>query len=288
MALRHLALMAIVCFVWALNHTIASVVVAHMGFPPLFYAAARMAIVTIALHRFLRPVPRPLPRLALTALLLGAVHFGFLFLGFQTAAPSAAAIVLQSSIPISAVLSVLVLGERLTWLRIGGTIATFVGVLIVMWKPEGLTVSIGLVFMLVAAFALSLGSILVKGLGPILPLNLQAWINALSLLPILSAAYLVEPPPAFDLHSDGLAVVSAVLFSAFATTIFAQTAFYKILQLYEVNIVMPLTVMFPLMAVGLGVSIAGDPFTARIAVGCLVAIGGVILTVTKPAKISAR
>ena len=41
MTLRDFVLLVAVCLVWALNNVISKIVIAHMGVPPLFYAAVR-------------------------------------------------------------------------------------------------------------------------------------------------------------------------------------------------------------------------------------------------------
>ena len=45
MSLRDFALLVGVCLVWAMNSIVSKLVISHMGVPPLFYAAARFAVV---------------------------------------------------------------------------------------------------------------------------------------------------------------------------------------------------------------------------------------------------
>ena len=62
MALRDFALLILMCLVWASNNILSKYVVSGLEVPPLFYAAARFAILTIILIPFLRPAPRPIWR----------------------------------------------------------------------------------------------------------------------------------------------------------------------------------------------------------------------------------
>ena len=114
MALRDFALLVVICLLWASNNIVSKYVVAYLHAPPLFYAAVRFAIVAIAVFPWLRPVPKPFWRLILVALCMGAGSFAFVFLALKTASPSSVAIVSQLMVPMTTVLSFLILRERLS------------------------------------------------------------------------------------------------------------------------------------------------------------------------------
>ena len=47
MPTRDFALLAGICLVWAGNNIVSKIIIAHFGAPPLFYATARFALVTL-------------------------------------------------------------------------------------------------------------------------------------------------------------------------------------------------------------------------------------------------
>ena len=110
---RDFALLLLVCLVWASNFIIAKLVVADLDIPPLFFSAVRLAVVLVAVCPWLLPVPRPLWRTVFVGLLMGAGSFGLVTVGLMTAMPSSVAVVVQLAVPITTVLSVLLLGERI-------------------------------------------------------------------------------------------------------------------------------------------------------------------------------
>ena len=57
MSLRDLALLVVICLVWAVNSVMTKVLISHFGAPPLFYAAARFAVIAIAMSPWLFPAP---------------------------------------------------------------------------------------------------------------------------------------------------------------------------------------------------------------------------------------
>ncbi len=149
MPLRDLALLVGICLVWAGNAVVSKVVISHFGAPPLFYAMARFALVTLITLPWLWPIPRPLWRMIAVGLLMGGGNFALNFLGLQTTSPSDLAVVSQLGVPMATLLSVMMLGERIGARRGLGIALTLAGALTVMWNPHGLTPSVGL--LLIAA-----------------------------------------------------------------------------------------------------------------------------------------
>src|SRR4051794_23564759 len=127
MSLKDLGLLVLVCAIWASNNIISKLVVAHWGVPPLFYAAVRFAIVALVTFRWLLPAPRPLWRVIVVAILMGGGNFALTFMGLKTASPSAAAIVQQLGVPITTLMSVMMLGEVIHWRRGVGIALTMAG-----------------------------------------------------------------------------------------------------------------------------------------------------------------
>ena len=60
--------------------------------------------------------------------------------------------------------------------------------------------------------------------------------------------------------------------------------FSAAIQKYEANLIASLTLMCPLMAIGLGVLVTGDHFDARMLFGTAIALAGVLLILLKPRK----
>src|SRR5258706_13195819 len=110
MPLRDFALMLGVCLVWALNSVVSKLVVSHIGAPPLFYAAARFAVVVLVTAPWLFPSPKPLGRMIVVGLLRGGGTFALVFMGLKTATPSASAIVSQIGLPFPTRVSSIFLG----------------------------------------------------------------------------------------------------------------------------------------------------------------------------------
>ena len=285
MALRDFALLTLVCLLWAANNIVSKYVVAFLQAPPLFYAAVRFAIVALAVFPWLRPAPRPLWRLLLVAVSMGAGSFAFVFIALQTASPSSVAIVSQLMVPTTTFFSFLLLGERLSPRRLFGICLTLVGALAVMWDPHGVSISAGLLYVVASVVLGSLGSVLMKQMEGVKPLRFQAWVGLVSCLVLSVLSAVLEPGAAQIVLKIGWPFWAAVLFSALIVSVFGHTAYYWLIQRYEANLISPLTLMTPLATIGLGVLITHDPFGPRMAFGAAVALAGVLIVAMRPNQI---
>lgn len=287
MSFKDFALMAGVCLVWALNNIVSKLIISEHHVPPMFYAGARFALVALATLPWLLPAPKPLWRTILVGLLMGGGTFSLFFMGLKTASPSAATIVGQLSLPITTMLSVMLLGEQIHWPRRIGIALTFIGVVVVMWDPAGFAASTGLLYIAAGAVAGSFGAVLMKKMEGVRPLQLQAWVGLSSVLPmiVLSAAF--EPGGYEAAANTGWLFLGAVTFSALLVSVLAHTVYFALIQRYEANLIAPLTLMVPLATIALGVALTHDPFGPRMALGTSVALAGVLVIALRRSHVGA-
>ena len=161
---RDLALVLVVCVVWAGNFLTSAFALREI--PPLLFTAVRLAILALALGAFIKLPPRgQWPRLVAVALCNGVLHFGLSFWALHLAGNlSSPAIVMQSYVPMAALLAWWWLGERFGW-RTGFAIAiSFGGVLVLGFDPLVLQRPQALVLMLAAALFLAIGTVLMRPL----------------------------------------------------------------------------------------------------------------------------
>lgn len=277
MALRDFALLVLICLVWASNNVISKIVVATWGVPPVFYAAVRFAIVAAVTLPWLLPAPKPTWRIVCVAVLMGGCNFALMFTGFKTASPSAAAIVLQLGVPITTVLSMVMLGEQVRWRRGIGIAMTLAGALIVIWSPAGFAMSTGLLWILAATFAGSLGAVMMKQVEGVKPLRFQAWVGFCSVVPLTLLTLLTEDGQWQAARAAGWGFWVFVIYSALVVSVLVHTAYYALILKYEANLISPLTLMTPLATIGLGILITHDHFDGRMALGAALALLGVLI-----------
>jgi drug/metabolite transporter (DMT)-like permease len=146
-----------------------------------------------------------------------------------------------------------------------------------MWSPHGLELSPGLWLIVAAAFAGSLGAVMMKQVEGVKPLQFQAWVGFCSLWPLAAMSAAIEPGQvAAGIHA-GWPFVAAVVFSALVVSVIAHTAYYGLIQRYEANLIAPLTLLTPLFTIGLGVVVTHDHFDLRMGIGAGLALTGVLI-----------
>ena len=286
MPLRDFSLLLVVCLVWAGHTIISKIVVSGMEIPPLFYAAVRYGLVAVLALPWLFPLPKSLGRTALVGFLMGGGSFAFFFSGIRTATPSSSAVVLQLGLPMTALLSLVLLGERPDRQRWIGTVLTFLGAVLVMWEPGGFALTGGLTFIAASAFVGSLAAVLMKQIRGVTPLQFQAWVGLSSFPPLVLLTMAIEGEQVPRALAGGLPFLAAVLFSALVVSLLAHTIYYGLILKYPANLVAPLMVMNPLLTVTLGILVTGDRFDARVAVGTVVALLGVVLVTVSRSSVS--
>jgi drug/metabolite transporter (DMT)-like permease len=280
---RHLALLVLVCLIWASNNIMSKLIVGTLHVPPLFFTALRFALVALVTLPWLLPMPRPTWRILLIGLFMGGGSFGLMFIALYWVSPSEAAVVVQASVPITALLSIVMLGERIRWRRGIGIALALAGVLLVMYQP-GFRLSAGMLFLLASAICGSFGAVMMKQMGDIAPLRFQAWVGLVGLCVVGPLSLLFEPG-ALDAAIDvGWPIVACLFYAALVTSVFAHTAYYFLIARYEANLVAPLTLLTPLMTIALGVWITGDHINAKMIAGSAIALTGVLIVALRRTK----
>ena len=280
MNLRDFLMLVAICLVWAVNSVVSKVVISTWEVPPMFYAALRFGIVVLVTLPWLLPMPRPGWRIVTVCSLLGGGSFALMFIALQTVTASAAAIVIQAGVPITTLLSVLMLGERIHWRRALGISLTLVGVLLVVWQP-GFAISAGLLLVLGCATAGSLGAVLAKQMDEIAPLRFQAWLGLTGIALLSPLTVLLERDGWHRAVEAGWPFLAVLLFSSLIVSVVAHTLYYVLIVRYEANLLAPLTLITPLATIGLGVAFLGDKLDSRMIAGAAIALIGVLIVAVR-------
>lgn len=282
MSLRDFGLLFLICFVWGVNLVMTRWVVSDFDVPPLFFAAIRFLGVAVLLLPFLRPVPKNLGTLFIIAMLIGCLNFGLLFIGLANADVSAAAVTGQLGVPMTTIMSMVFLGEKIGWRRALGITLAFGGVVLIAFDPGSFTLSIGLVFIFCAAVLGSAGGIVMKRMPAMGALNLQAWVGLFSFAPLFAMSAFLETGQVQAYAAGGWAVWLSSAFAIIGVSIFAHSAFYTLVKRHDVSLLSPLTLMTPLWGVLFGVTLLDEPFTWKLVIGGAVSLAGVFLIAIRP------
>lgn len=284
MAARSFLLLMAICLVWACNTVVSRLVVGDMGVPPLWYAALRSLVMLVALMPWLRPVPPRVGQVMLVTFAISGGSFALFFVGLRDATPSAAAVVSLSGAPLTVLLAIAILGERIRWRRALGIALTFVGVGVAVASPSAWSSSTGLVFVFLSALVGALGAVFLKRieLGAV---NLQAWAALGSVAVLFPLSLVFESGQVVRVIAAGWRFAAALAFSGVVVSLGAHTLYFGLLQRYDANLVAPLTLMTPIFTIALGVWITGDSVGQLLLLGATLAGAGVLVILIRPSRL---
>lgn len=270
MAGRDFIIMMLCCLGWGGNFVLSAWVVGSNPVPPFMLALFRAAFVLIIMGVFLfRPLPQKFGRLLLVSLCVGPIHLGLLYTGLQTAPASASSIISQSLIPLSTVLSVLFLKEKIGWIRSSAIGVSLLGVIIMVYEPGALSLDRGLIVLLFAYVALAIGSVLMRTIPDVDWRQYVAWTAVLVFGLSLFATAVFEAGHAQAWGQAGWKLIIVALYAALFVSIFSHGQFFRLLQTYEVSQVIPLTLITTLWACLLGVLVLNETLYPRYIIGAL-------------------
>ncbi len=277
------ALVIVIMALWGVNFVFAKWAVAEL--PPIFAIACRFALVALVLLPFVKVPYGSLKRIALLSLTLGCVHFSIFFTGISGLEAGLSAIIAQSQVPFATILGAILFKDYPGWRRWLGMILAFLGIWLSAGEPrfEGGAFYIGLC--LAGSFAWAVANFQIKALSHVEGFALNAYMALFAVPMLLAVSFTIEGGHVEAVRSAGVHAWFGIAFMALVTSVCTYWVWYRLIRLYEVNLVMPYTLLVPVFGVMSGVMISGDALGWRTVAGCALTVAGVgIITIRRPGQ----
>ena len=287
MSFRALLIMAFCNIAWALNVVVSKLAITDFSAPPMFYALVRSIIVAAVLIPLLRPLPAKLWQVLVIGLAISGGSFALLFMGLETASPSAAGVVSLSGAPMTVLFAILFLGEKVRWRRGLGIGLAFGGVLFAMAGENQMQTSTGLLLVFLSAMVGALGTVFVKRLD-LSSIRLQGWAAVASVAVLLPLSLTLESGQFAALAASPWELAACLVFASLVVSIGAHTAYFRLLGEYDANLVVPLTLFTPILTIVFGAWLTGDAIGERLVIGGAIALAGVAIIVLRPSATFTR
>ncbi|EKE76015.1 DMT family transporter [Oceanibaculum indicum] len=281
MSLRDIALIIFVMAVWGANFGVSKLGLQEL--PPLLLVGLRFALTALFLVPFTRlPRDKMLPVLLLSTT-LGLLHFALMFTGLQKVDASTAAIAVQIQVPFSALLAAIFFKDKLGWRRALGMALAIAGVVLLAGEPQTSSNILYLGMILTASMIWAVSAIQMKQLSDLDTLTLNGWMGLFAAPQLLVGSWLLEDGQTEAIANAGWQGWGAVAFMAVAVTIIGYGIWMQMLRRYQVNQVMPFTLLAPMFGVLAGVIMLGESLSLlKLAGGALTILGVAIITVRRP------
>lgn len=237
-----------VVLVWGVNFVVIKLGLREL--PPVLFTALRFVFAALPLVFF---VKRPNTKWSLVATYGAfqfALVFALLFIGIKLGLPAGlASLVIQLQAFFTIGLAVLMLGERPHPAQIAGALIAFCGMGVVALNLEGQATLAGFVLVVLAGFCWAVANIATKKMGAVNALSLVAWGSLIATPPLLLASWFMEGANAWAQaaqHINGMTIF-AVLFQAYANTIFGYGIWAVLMRKYAAATVAPFTLLVPVV-----------------------------------------
>lgn len=259
----------------ALGFQFIAVKYGEVYFLPLFMVGTRFLLMAVCIIPFVKRPTGKWKAIIAIAAIQGWLHLGLFYIGIQHTNASSAAIAYQLGIPFATLLAFAFLGERLKWQGVVGIVLALAGVLIVTKSPSQVGHLGGLLMMVGAAFALAVGNILVKSLGPFDPMVLNGWMAFFSAFMLLATSLILEHGQFHALTSADAPAWAGLIYTAVVGGGIAFGLWYLLLGKYPVSQVVPFSLLTPIFAALASVPFLHEPLTTSLLLGGTLTIFGV-------------
>ncbi|MBL8670112.1 MAG: EamA family transporter [Alphaproteobacteria bacterium] len=289
MAMRpvDLLVMVFVMLLWGFNFGFAKWGLQEI--PPILLMAMRFALTGLMLVPFV-----PLPRGRWLAILgvsvtLGCLHFPLMFTGLRDLDTATTSIAAQLQVPFSAILAWLAFRDRLRWRRLCGMALAFGGVVVIAGEPR-VAGGLGSLLMIVgAAFFWALSTVQIKRIGDIDGLQLAGWMSLLAAPQLLAISLVLETGHVAAVAEAGWRTAVSLAYMTVVITALSYKLWYKLLQRYAVNQVMPFTLLVPVFGIVSGIAMLGESLSWTQVAGSAIVLAGVaIIVIRKPEVLEPR
>ncbi|MCC8986398.1 MAG: DMT family transporter [Candidatus Contendobacter sp.] len=273
--------------VWAFNFVAGKAGVEH--FQPFLFTALRFGLLLLALLPLLRWIPGRMGGIFRIGLVQGVLHFGFIFAGLEASGDiSSVAIAAQLYVPFSALLALVLLGEKLSRRHWLGIASAFTGVLAIGFDPIVFHHLDALLLITAGALAMAVATIQMRQLRGVSVFVLQGWIAVCATPTLALLSLLFERDQWQALQTATWLELAAPLYSAIGASLVGHGIVYYLLGRYPVGVTTPLMLLSPVLAIAFGVWLWGDMLTWKLLLGGLLTLAGLaIITIPAPRRRSA-
>ncbi|MFL3648299.1 MAG: DMT family transporter [Oceanospirillaceae bacterium] len=264
-----------VAIIWGMGFVIAKAAMEH--FSPILLMALRFTLTALCMIWFFRPDPKLFNKLFWIAFVSAAIQYSLTFTGVSGIDASTAALLIQLEVPFAILLAAVVLGDKLTIRQGVGVSLAFCGAILIVGEPK-LANNMRYVLMVIGGgFAWSLGQIMIKMMGVSGGFSLISSVAVFAAPQLFIASYLLEDNQIDQITTASPAAWAAVVYLGMVMTALGYAMWYRLLGLYDVNMVMPFLLLLPVASVIGGYLFLDEILTTKIAIGGLLALAGVAI-----------
>jgi len=250
-------------------------------FTPLLLMSLRFGIAGLILVCFTKPPWGYMQELFIIALIGSTIQYGFTYYGLKGIDVSTASILVQLEGPILALLSALILKERLGWPRALGMGLAFTGVIVIVGEPRLNDSLDSVALVITGAVFWAIAQIMISRLKSLSGITILAWVAIIATPQMLLISLLIEEGQWESIKTANLIDWSIVFYLSFIMTVIGYSVWYHLLRICDVSKISPFLMLLPVTSIIAGIVLLNEQFTLTMGIGGLLVMTGVASTLIK-------
>jgi O-acetylserine/cysteine efflux transporter len=276
MTTRQVLLALIVPITWGFGYALTKIGMEQ--FPPLLLMSLRFGIAGLILVWFTKPPWEYMKDLFVVAFIGSTIQYGLTYYGLKGIDVSTASILVQLEGPILALLSTLILKERLGWTRALGMGLAFAGVVVIAGEPR-LSGSLDSVALVISgAVFWAIAQIMISRLKSLSGITILAWVAIIATPQMLLISLAIEKDQWHSIVNASLVDWSIVVYLSFIMTVVGYSIWYHLLRICDVSKISPFLMLLPVTSIIAGITLLDEQFTLTMGIGGILVMTGVAST----------
>lgn len=278
MPITHLFLALLVVVIWGLNFLFVKLALHEIS--PLFLCVLRFVLASIPAIFFIKLPAVPFRVILSYGLIMFALQFSFLFVGMHVGmTPGMGSIIMQTQVFFSMFFAALFLGEKASIWQVFGALISFTGIGIVAMHFDKNVSLLGFGCILAAAAIWGFGNLITKRNHHVNMIALVVWGSFVAWIPLLLLSLLVEGPRTIMHTFQHLTwqSVGSLFYIVYASTWVGYGVWNWLVSRYPVGMVVPFTLLVPVVGVLSSVLLLDEPFYLWKLVAGLLVISGLFI-----------
>ena len=279
MSINQILLALIVPITWGFGYALTKIGMDQ--FTPLLLMSLRFGIAGLILVWFTKPPWGFMRELFIIAFIGSTIQYGFTYYGLKGIDVSTASILVQLEGPILALLSTLILKERLGWPRALGMGLAFTGVVIIAGEPRLSDSLDSVALVITGAVFWAIAQIMISRLKSLSGITILAWVAIIATPQMLLISLLIEDGQWESIRSANLIDWSIVFYLSFIMTVIGYSVWYHLLRICDVSKISPFLMLLPVTSIIAGMVLLNEQFTLVMGIGGVLVMTGVASTLIK-------
>ena len=273
---KQILLALIVPITWGFGYALAKIGMDQ--FTPLLLMSLRFGIAGLILVWFVKPPWEYMRELFMIAFIGSTIQYGFTYYGLRGIDVSTASILVQLEGPILALLSALILKERLGWPRALGMGLAFFGVFVIAGEPRLNDSLDSVALVIIGALFWAIAQIMISRLKSLSGITILTWVAIIATPQMLLISLIIEDGQWESLKSASLLDWSIVFYLSLIMTVIGYSIWYHLLRICDVSRLSPFLMLLPVTSIIAGIVLLEEQFTIAMGIGGTLVMIGVAST----------